>query len=91
MKLEMNFESCRVEGVLDGKPFVVSQKGCETAISGPFGSDDKTFADMLSSRLLDFSADVLRAMNIVIDETDRLDIWAELPEGVAEEVYDELT
>jgi hypothetical protein len=87
VKLEMTFEHGRVNGILDGKPFTVLQEGYKTSINGPFDSDDVTFADMLSSSILDFTTKVLYAIDAAMDETDELDIWEETPEDISEDIY----
>jgi len=89
MTIEMTFSGARVDGTLEGKPFSVVRKGGATSLEG-IRTDGNSFGGMVGSELLRFCDKVLDGANIVIDETDDLNVWATLPEDVADEVYEAL-
>lgn len=89
MKIAITVEGARAEIDLDGHALVISQRGPVKTLTGVKNSErESTFGGLVSSVLLDAVGKIMDGANVVIDETDNLNVWHSLPDEVADQVYE---
>lgn len=87
IKVTMTIEAGRIEGTVDDRPFTISQRFREISLKG-IDADQNNFASMFGSKLLDFGSAVIHGLNILVDETDRAEIWEPLNDDLQDQIYE---
>lgn len=90
IKIQMVMDGTRVDGKIDGHKFSVVRQGCVTTLEG-IKSDDNVLGSLIGSKLLSACGDIMDGLNIIVDETDSVDVWGRIPESIADDVYEAIS
>ena len=90
IEIKLVMDGTRVDGEIDGHKFAIVRRGPVTGLEG-IKSDDSVLGSLIGTKLLDACGDIMDGLNIIVDEMDHVDVWATLPESIADDVYEAIS